>query len=89
MSEAEWAATERARQEMEMVERVLDRITVKRRVYRPTPEKARRRRVHTPALARQWRWMMRLAWLDERCGRSRGGWVCGAMIDLLWRRLDR
>lgn len=79
MSEAEWAAIERQRLDQE---RVLERITVKRRVYSPTPTPT-----PTRALARQWRWMMRLAWLDARC--QRGGWVCGAMIDLLWRRLDR
>lgn len=83
MSEAEWAATERERLDLERVGHVLDRITVKRpqrrpqrrRVYRPTPEKARRRR-----------FWMRVKWVDDHVARHMIPWLCDAVMDGGWRR---
>jgi len=75
MSEAEWAARERQRLDQERVERVLERITVRRRVYRPTPARARRRR-----------FWMRVKWLDDNVARHTLPPLCALVMNGGWRR---
>jgi len=84
MSECEWAAAERQRLDQERVERVLDRITVRRRVYSPTRA---RRRYHWPAIARRRRFWMRVNWLDDHTGRHIVPWSCAlARMYGRWKR---
>ncbi len=73
MSECEWAAAERGRLDQERVERVLERITVRRRVY-------------TPAMARRRRLWMRVKWLDDHVARHTLPPLCALVMRGGWRR---
>jgi len=75
MSEGEWAATERERLDQERVEWVLDGNTVRRRVYTPTPAKARRRR-----------FWMRVEWIDDHVARHTLPPLCALVMQGGWRR---